>query len=139
MKYNGWSILWGMCTLAGPGMIFEHGVDYIIPSLIVTGVYGSCLILNLRRLNNPEYAENKKIKDELKREKERRKRVEKDYSEFKESMRQDFIEKNNTPVKAKHLYNNVFAVEYATGRRGTEIVEINSPRFCLLTSLISLE
>ena len=139
MKYNGWSILWGMCTLAGPGMIFEHGIDYIIPSLIVTGVYGSCLILNLRRLNNPEYAENKKIKDELKREKERRKEVEKDYSEFKESMKQNFIERNNTPVKVKHLYNNVFAVEYATGRRGIETVEVNSSRFQLLTSLIHIE
>lgn len=40
---------------------------------------------------------------------------------------------------AESKYVALFAVEYATGRRGTEVVEINSSRFNLLTSCISLD
>ena len=66
MRYNGWSIFFGVCTLSGLGIVVERGIEYIGPACIASGVYGLCLILNLRHLNDPEYIENKKIKEKLK-------------------------------------------------------------------------
>ena len=192
MKWNGWTILWGLFLSVGITIPFRGGfnLESFICTFIWFIIFTPILLLNLYLLNNPKCIENKRKRKEIKariaQEKRDRNHV-KWIKEAEEKFRQDrlkrereaFKKRDNNPVKAKFLcnaeefeakfsaaggllggmlagpigalafgsalgdkntkYQAVFTVEYETGRRGTETVEINSARFCLLTSLIPLD
>ena len=190
LNWNGWTIYFGIGFISSFGLLLIEGINYLGSCAL-----GLCLVgLNLYLLNSPKYIEKRVQREE--RKKQRQKQAsERALKSAQEKIHQDkikreqevFRQKDNTPVKAKLIWDTVevkskfsllgalsgatifglltggigllwgamlggdacgstsakylalFAVEYATGRRGTEIVEINSPRFRLLTSCISLD
>ena len=199
-KWNGWTLLWAITLLAGITIPFrgDFSGETFLCMFIWFCLYGPILALNLYLLNNPKCIANrikrKEYKAQLRQERQKQ-AAERALKSAQEKIHQDkikreqeaFKQKDNTPVKAKLIWDTVevkskfsllgalsgatifglltggigllwgamlggdacgstsakylalFAVEYATGRRGTEVVEINSSRFHLLTSCISLD
>lgn len=190
LNWNGWTIFFGIGLISGLVMLLTEGINYLYGCIL-----GACFIgLNLFYLNSPKYVE-KRIQREERKKQRQKQAAERALKSAQEKIHQDkikreheaFKQKDNTPVKAKLIWDTVevkskfsllgalsgatifglltggigllwgamlggdacgstsakylalFAVEYATGRRGTEVVEINSSRFHLLTSCISLD